>query len=245
MNTFGMILKGLGLAAVLFFVLFFAGCGGGGSSSSDNTGSSYSNLSLNGHWVTTSTANTGDNEKPYMVTDGNGYITDFGGFDMHTPIIGVYQVASNGATILTLYDASESGNDVTVTGSFSSATQFMFTYGTNSSVTFAKVEDLSLCAGTWGGTVTKVESEVTITYNILFAVDDEGNVTSLQINGVPTSISGKMFSANDHVSSFFRTGNAAPLDQFSIVGILNFNTISGVFIANQKSFNVSVTLTRT
>ncbi len=83
------------------------------------------------------------------------------------------------------------------------------------------------CAGDWSGTLTENNGS---SHLISFAIDSTGIITSF--NGLLGPVTGKMFSVNGQVSSFFRTGENSALNQFTIIGTLSNNTVNGIFIGD-------------
>jgi hypothetical protein len=234
---------GMRLFLILSTIALFVSCGGGGGSDSskatDEGSKVYSDSSLKGVWIATAFSGS-SYERPYLVADGNGGITDIGFFDAG---VYLYEVAKDGK--ISVYDKDGSASDPMLSGSFDSDAKITLGFDDKTQMTLRKVDDLGICSGTWSGTVTKNENEVPITYIISFNVDSEGDITSLTVDGNETAVSGKMYSVNGYVSSFLKTDMEMPLDQFSIVGTTAINIISGKFIANQTDFIISITFTKT
>jgi hypothetical protein len=99
----------------------------------------YSNATLSGNWI----ARVGTMSPVYLSFDGNATITDFSGIDVVDMVspAGIYQVNSNGTTLMWIQD-----KDKIIflgTGTLTSSTSGTITFN-NSTGTLNKVSDLAL-----------------------------------------------------------------------------------------------------
>ena len=218
-------------------------CSGTTQITSTKTSGTYSNASLEGVWVETSVTPTeshGFDTHLYVIFDGNGKITDMGVETSNTQIFGGYSVTSNGSITFNLFNTN------TGTGNITSSTTFTMAVTNKDGsfiMTFTKVEDLSLCAGNWSGTL--IETTGGNSHPISFSVDSTGVVTSF--SGFTLPATGRMFSLNGDVTSFFRTADTSEEDaysQFFIWGSLSSNTINGTYLTWQTDITGTVQLTR-
>jgi hypothetical protein len=194
----------------------------------------FSNATLNGaYWVAQLVGQFG--APMYIIFDGNGGVTEAGGFNIATPP-GTYQVKEDGSFTITINSLNNpqtilagtltSSNDGTGT-----VTQGNF-LGNTWSIGKMSNQDLAGCQGTWSGTFTE-SAPSTVTHNITFAVDGSGVVTSF--TGFALPVSGKMFCyvPRGVVAAFFKTGEAStnPYNQIGMggEGVLSGNTIEGFF----------------
>ena len=175
----------------------------------------------------------------YLMPNGQGLITNTGIYNVEKPP-GTYGV-TNANVSLTVISSNQTFN---LTGQFVPPRSLAI----NGAGTFVPVEDLSLCAGTWSGTLIETNDPNGLTtYALDLNVDANGFAT---VSGNFTG-SGWMFalsSANGVFSSFFRTTSTGPYDQFRIIGILNGNTITASYGTDSGSganaVAGTVTLTR-
>ena len=213
-------------------------CSGTTQITATKTSGTYSNASLEGTWIETSVTPSSTNvydQHAYMIFDGNGQITDFGEDDF---ISGVYSVADKGTISFSFNTMSTKNGSQTVslTGNITSSTTFtMAVIGSEDgsfTMTFTKIDDLSICAGNWSGTL--VETTGGNSHPISFSVDSSGSVTSF--SGFTLPATGRMFSLNGQVTSFFRTADTSEKNaysQFFIWGPLSSNAINGSFVTYQ------------
>jgi hypothetical protein len=171
-------------------------------------------------------------EKAYFLFDGNGLITDMGGFalDMENP--GTYSVSPGGSVSMTT--RWEGGGEVPLTGSLVSDADMTVecdnSQGQHVVFRLAKVSDRAACAGVWEGVL--IEDNPANRYPIAFMVDQSGAVANF-FEGFPADTAGGMYSFGSSTNSFFRTGAAGEYNQFSIVGgQISNNALSGYFVTD-------------
>ncbi len=192
----------------------------------------FSNVTLEGAWVTVSENDPTYDEKAYFLFDGNGLITDMGGFalDMENP--GTYSVSPGGSVSMTT--RWEGGGEVPLTGSLVSDADMTVecdnSQGQHVVFRLAKVSDRAACAGVWEGVL--IEDNPANRYPIAFMVDQSGAVANF-FEGFPADTAGGMYSFGSSTNSFFRTGAAGEYNQFSIVGgQISNNALSGYFVTD-------------
>ena len=175
----------------------------------------------------------------YIMANGDGLITNTGIYNVYTPP-GSYAV-TNASVSLTINSTNQTFN---LSGQFVAPGNIAF----NGVGTLVPVENLSLCAGNWSGTLIETSDPNGLTeYSIDLDVNTNGFAT---VSG-DFSGTGWMFalgSANGVFSSFFRTTSTGDYDQFRITGILNGNTITASYGTDSGSganaVAGTVTLTR-
>jgi hypothetical protein len=202
----------------------------------------FTNASLKGIWISSASTISTNKERAYFILDGNGKITDTGGFGMNTANPGTYSVSSHGAISIT-FNATNASESMTVTGNMVSSSEFLINaeyQGTPETIYFDKVTDPSLCKGTWTGTVTGYGIS---DHAISFTVDPSGVISNF--TGFSGTVTGKIFGLNGVASAHCITSEIAPFDEFSIVGALSGNTITGYFIADQNATAGTAVLNRT
>ena len=185
--------------------------------------------SLHGAWILPATGTTNAGQT-YFMADGNSTITNFGLFNLPTPP-GYYSVSYAGGVTLTI-DPLEHGT-MSLTGQFMPARQIVFTgLSTNLAAMAIPVEDVTLCAGTWSGTLSETNDPNGLSdYSVSLMVTTNGLVS---FSGALGAGSGCMFSlapTNGASSAFIKTGlNASnPYNQIQLNGTLSGNTFTGSF----------------
>jgi hypothetical protein len=186
---------------------------------------------FHGAWLgpQTGTTNVGG---IYVMPDGNGTVTNVGFYNPLSPP-GSYGVSYDGA-ISFIFDSSNqtfafSGqftppDDIAITGS-----------ATNMVQTFVPVENVSLCAGSWNGTLTETNDPNGLhDYPVTLTVATNGFV-NLSGSFSGTGWTFALATTNGACCGFFHTGTGFPYDQFQLNGTLTGNTISGLFNTDSGS----------
>jgi hypothetical protein len=201
------------------------------------------NAILEGAWITVSTDNPDYDERPYMVSDGNGRLTDIAAFNINTKDPGSYTVQVNGSVSLAINGSN--GGSITANGRLIADTEMDLTYDVGSQATkvhCVKVPDRSYLAGVWEGTL--VDHNQTDKYPIAFIVDASGVVVQ-QINGFPLPVTGAMFGTGNNMSAFFRTGATGEYNQFAVFGNQMYhNTIQTEYVTDSSSGGGTALLSR-
>ncbi len=208
-------------------ICFFVGCSSGssGTDPADNNGgteggaeSAYDLSSLSGAWILESDSSS---IRPYLVTDGQGMLADCsiaGGGS------GTYSIARDGAFILHVNGADISGR---LKLQYSGAGSISFDdYG---DWNISKVRDLSLCQGTWQGTIS--EDGKTVISRVIITVDNQGVITSAQ--GLDEPVSGRMVSVAGRVAAFIAEGEDR--HKLAIKAAMNGDTMNGTAVADSAS----------
>ena len=179
----------------------------------------YSNATLYGPWL----IEVPEEARVFIIGDGMGSLTGHAMFNEADPP-GSYQVQPDGA-----YTLTTNFEDIAVTflGTLTSPTEGTLRVDTMIG-TITKVVDISICQGTWSGTLT--ESGTSNTYEITFTVDQNGQITSL--TGFAGPIAGQMFSQTGRAIAFFTTGRTDPYNQIKITGNISGNSLSGAYEIN-------------
>ncbi len=200
------------------------------------------NTTLEGVWITVSSDNLNYDERPYMVFDGNGHLTDIAAFNINTMDPGAYTVQDNGSVSFVINGSN--GGSITAYGRLISDTEMDVTYevgGQATTVHCVKVPDRSYLAGVWWGTL--VDSGQVNQYPVVFKVDSTGSV--IYFEGFATPVSGAMFGTENTMSAFFRTGATGEYNQFAIFGNQMYhNTIQAEYVTNSSSGGGTVLLER-
>lgn len=180
----------------------------------------------------------------YLIPDGNGTITNAGSYNYTNPP-GYYCVGYNGEVSIILdsiYDGVMS-----VGGQFEPPNEIALRGGLTNNA-FLPVQNLSLCAGTWSGTLTETnDSNGLSDYPITVTVATNGFAT---LSG-SFSGTGGMFAlaaTNGAEAGFFRTGLSPndPYNQIQVDGTLTGNTITASYTTDSGPGGIggTVTLTR-
>jgi hypothetical protein len=190
--------------------------------------------SLHGAWVILAAGitNTG---RSYFMADGNGTLTNFGLFNLATPP-GYYSVSNAGGVLLTT-DTLTHGTQP-LTGQFMPPRQIVFTgLSTNFAAQAMPVADVTLCAGTWIGTLSETNDPNGLSdYSVSLTVASNGSaILSGSFSGT-----GWMFALapeNGALSAFFKTTRISsdPYNQIQLNGTLTGNTITGSFTTDSGS----------
>jgi hypothetical protein len=157
----------------------------------------------------------------YLIADGYGNITDFGAFE--TQGTG-YNAITNDHYQL---HALSSGVFVNLDVYFTSSTHATTSASINGGIitgTLDKVSDLSICSGTWAGTLTP---------NPIYSltIGSDGAIGSSN-TGFTSPVSGHFFCIGTDVTGFIRTGSSGGYEQIKIKGTLSGNSIVGFFRNN-------------
>jgi hypothetical protein len=197
----------------------------------------YSNETLSGAWLLIS------NDKPnaYFIGNGSGGIIEHAMFNEDSPP-GSYQVQSNGSLNVN-FDIIQNNNHQTIitAGNLTSSTEGTLE-GTGVfeglTANIYKVTDLSVCVGTWTGTLTEYDTTGSNTYNITFIVNSNGAITSFSglERGLEPPVSGNMFYESGYLVAYFKTGSYNPFNihrdpynQVRFHGSLSGNNITGTY----------------
>jgi hypothetical protein len=222
---------------LLCLVLSIIGCGGGGESGGGGViPETFSNRTFSGTWIMT----LAGTPHMYISFDGNGTVTDVGSFNMASSP-GVYQVNSGGTFTMALKD---SDNIVFQgSGSLTNSTSGSITFN-NVSGTISKVTDVSLCQGTYSGTISMNST----TYTISFKVSSAGVISnfSCDIPGV-ISASGNMYSIGTNSTLFITTNLPYLASAYSQIlgwGTVTSTQLNGSFQNDSDDPNGTMVLTR-
>lgn len=198
----------------------------------------FGSQTFHGAWMLT------NNPQFYMMSDGNGLITNAAIYGVATPPFSYSMTNSSGGVLFT---RNAKGGTIKFPGQFVPPDEITASIS-GTLETFAPVENLSLCAGIWTGTLTETNDPNGLNdYSIDLTVDTNGVATlSGDLSGT-----GWMFAlgpTNGLLSSFCNTTSIGNYDQFRLFAILNGNTITGAFDTDSGSgagaVNGTVTLTR-
>ena len=168
---------------------------------------------LSGPWLLDSSKDM----DAYFVFSGDGIVTEIGAFNN---LSGIYSVLPDGlltVTVSSLFDPT-----LIVTGQLHSSTE-----ATLDGDSMFKIMDLSICQGTWAGTLTGIGG--TPVRNAKLSVNSNGEVISLILDGTPSLVVGKMFSEGGKVVSHIYTTEPDPWDQININGIFSASIITGTY----------------
>ncbi|HXR48526.1 MAG TPA: hypothetical protein VN784_13910 [Candidatus Limnocylindrales bacterium] len=183
--------------------------------------------SLHGAWIIPPTGVTNVGQA-YFMADGNGTLTNFGAYNLATPP-GYYSVSNTGGVTMTVKAASQTN---IVTGQFMPPRQIVFA---GSFGVAMPVENVSLCAGTWSGTLSETNDPNGLSdYSVSLTVATNG---SANLSG-DFSGTGWMFAlapTNGALAGFFHTSSSGNYDQFRITGTLSGNAITGSFDTDSGS----------
>lgn len=195
---------------------------------------------FHGAWILT----TG--KQFYIMSNGNGVITNIAVYNVATPA-GSYSVTNNNGGVLFTINTTGGSGSISFPGQFDPPNDIKISVS-GTSGTLAPVENLSLCAGNWSGTLTET--------NDPNGLNDYSIDLDVNTNGFAT-VSGDLFGTgwmfalgptNGVFSSFFHTTSTGNYDQFEIIGTLTGNTITGSFNTDSGSganaIDGTVTLTR-
>ncbi len=175
----------------------------------------YSNASWNGAWIASGPVQN------YVIFDGAGAITE-AGVPGATGSQGTYSITSGGSVSGTIVYM---GNSVPFTGTFNNdSTVAVSVMGGMASLTFYKVKNNAVMAGTYDGTVTQTGGSPTTIVN--FVVDANGAaVSSSDLTG---PISGHLYYSNGKVTGLIKSGASAPFTEIEInASSYNGTTLSG------------------
>jgi hypothetical protein len=181
----------------------------------------------------------------YLMSDGNGTITNNGLYNPSTPP-GSYSVNFDGG-ISFILDSSD--QTFLFSGQFMPPDDIAFTgSATNTLEGLAPVENVSLCAGSWSGMLTETEDPNGLSdYSVTLTVATNGFVN---ISSGSNSGTGWIFAltpTNGACCGFFNTSAGAPYDQFRLDGTLTGNTITGSYTTDSSggtTVSGNFTLTR-
>jgi len=183
----------------------------------------YNNTHLSGTWMMLSASMLADG---YLIFNGAGVIEEFGGgFNMQSPP-GTYSVNPDGTFTLTIFDT---GNNSFLLNGLLLSDVIASVIVDNEQGHLYKLNNLSVCQGSWSGQLTEYGSSTT--YNIAFTVDAQGHLTH-QSGDLPAPFTGRMLSWNGLVSAFFKTGYTAAkntYNQIQLKGNLTDNTVGGIY----------------
>lgn len=159
----------------------------------------------------------------YFIGDGAGTIDDFSSFNIGTPP-GLYKIFSDGSVCMILQQGSSDPN-VGLIGQLTS-----LEYGTAKrpmDLELIKVTDVSLCQGSWSGTLTET-TPVSQQKSISFDVTSAGVVENF--TGFAATVDGYMFAISDGtLVCFLRTGELDAYNQVWLTGELSGNSATGTF----------------
>ena len=164
----------------------------------------YSNASWDGPWIASGPIQN------YVIFDGAGNITE-AGVPGATGSQGTYAITSGGAVSGTIVYM---GTPVSFTGTFTNdSTTAVSVMGGMVSLTFYKVKNKAVMAGTYDGSVTQT-SGGSATQNVNFVVDVNGDITSS--SNLIGPVSGKLVYSNGKVSGLIKSGESAPFTEIQI-----------------------------
>jgi len=172
----------------------------------------------------------------YIIGDGNGTITEIGSFNPGTPP-GLYDIFQDGSFCTIIIEASDP--NVGVIGQFRSNTYA--TIDRPFPAELLKVTDLSLCQGTWSGTLTETFPGSAVK-NVTLNVSSSGVITGG--SGLAAPITGKMYALSDGtLAGFIKTGELDHFNQIWLGGQLAGNSASGDMFLDitdgEGTFNLS------
>ncbi|MDY7030605.1 MAG: DUF1566 domain-containing protein [Thermodesulfobacteriota bacterium] len=180
---------------------------------------SYSNESLIGAWFCSPSSDDIVDKDIYLVFDASLGV-EIGAF---YPLSLTYSMESDGSFII-----SDSSGSIFGYGQLTSSREGTAAMETSSGTVngvMKKIDDLSVCQGTWTGQFT--ETGGSVTYEVDFVVDSSGNITSF--NGFSSPVTGKIFCESETVVGFFKTGESVSYNQVQIYGTLSGDSIIGTY----------------
>jgi len=200
---------------------------------------------LRGTWILiiAIATNPGNNASTiYFTADGNGVLTNAAIFNPQSPP-GFYSISNAGSMTLT-FAANETDS---VTGRFVDANDVSFTgFGTA-----MRVQDVSLCAGNWSGTLSETNDPNGLaSYSVALTVTTNGSVSFSGSLGTGSGLMFALAPTNGASSAFIKTGlnSSNPYNQIQLIGTLSGNTITGSFNTDSgtgaNAILGTVTLTR-
>jgi len=200
----------------------------------------FSSQTFHGTWLAPQ-AGTTNIGSIYFVSDGNGTLTNVGGFNFETPP-GSYDVNGND-TVSFILNGIEDGV-INFSGQFLPPREIVLSGPvTNLATAIFPVQNVSLCAGVWSGTLTETNGNSN-EFPINLTVTTNGAVT---LSG-SYSGSGWVFAlaaTNGAGSGFFHTSASGPYDQIQLDGTLTGNVLSGTYsVDNGNEAEGTFTLTR-
>ena len=193
--------------------------------------SQYSNVSLNGPWLTYT-----DNDA-YMLFDGNGNITEFGVFGGVTGSnVGTYNVASNGSITgnLALFGITFTGQLLAVD------TGYLNVLGMGI-IPIYKVHHPGALTDTLTGTF--VNDSNSTTKNVVFIMNADGQI--INSSGSFPGVSGRIYTENGIFAGFIKTTDSDNCyNQIMISGNYSGNLLSGTMSPDCNIYGGTVSLTR-
>ena len=190
-----------------------------------NTSAQYSAATLTGPWI----ISNGSTIQNYVVFDGVSALTE-AGVPGATGGQGSYAVTNtvSGATSGTILYA---GFTVPFAGNLTTDSTFSGLVGGSIAITFTKIKDKSIMAGTYDGTVVQT-SGGSGNQTVNFTVDTNGNiVSSTNLTG---PISGKLFYSNGKVTGLLKSGSSTPFNEIEVnlTGYTGSNSLAGIAVLN-------------
>jgi hypothetical protein len=149
----------------------------------------------------------------YIIFDGVSAMTE-AGVPGATGTQGSYAVSGATTSGTIVYG----GSSVSFSGTLTTDSTFSGLVMGALPVTFTKVKNVAIMAGTYDGSVTQT-SGGSATQTVNFTVDINGNITSS--SNLTGPISGKLYYSNGKVSGLLKSGEAAPFTE------IEFNLTSG------------------
>ena len=185
----------------------------------------YSNATLNGPWLIYQNPLTPYNDSlVYIIFDGNGSITDFGGFGTFS---GNYSVNTTGA-FSGILNSDE--------GSFPLSGQLN---SQNTATMGDRILSKVSNPGALSGTITGfLNSECGVEFVIL-TVDNQGNITGA--TGLAAPVSGRIYSDLGVYIGHIKTGVSDIWNEFSMMGYYSDNTLWGKVGLDANDCQSSVT----
>ena len=156
----------------------------------------YSNASLNGPWITYSSANNGG--ITYIIFDGAGHITQLGTSDDTLSPVGTYTVTGPGVISATLNLVS---GQTTVNGQLLNDSSANMTVTGLGSMYAYNVQNLAALTGTWSGTIFDTSANYSKT--VTLTVNGNGVITAT--TGITGLIAGHIFLGRDTFAGFITT----------------------------------------
>jgi hypothetical protein len=200
----------------------------------------FSPQAFHGAWIAmqAGTTNVGN---VYFMPDGNGTITNFGGFNLETPP-GAYGMDGNGDVSFTI-NAAEDGVEA-FSGLFSPPREITLTGAiTNTASALFPVGNAALCSGAWSGTLTDTSGGGG-PYAFTLAVATNG-FANLSGSAIGTGWLFALAATNGAACGFLHTSASDPYDQVQLSGTLTGNTITGTYsVDNANDVEGTFTLTR-
>ncbi|MBV5312417.1 MAG: T9SS type A sorting domain-containing protein [Prolixibacteraceae bacterium] len=179
------------------------------------TNAQYSNTTLNGPWLLYKNPLSPYNDGlMYIIFDGNGSITDWGGFGTYS---GNYSVSATGVI---------SGNLIWTGGSFQLAGQLN---SQNSGILSDYVLSRIANPGALSGTITGSLNSACGSASVSLTVDNQGKVTSA--TGLIQPVSGRIYADLGVYFGHIKTGELKTenghWNEFSMMGYYSNNTLNG------------------